>query len=54
MRGRGLKYIMPPNLVVQTGVAPHAGAWIEITSAYLDKLSQMVAPHAGAWIEIPN
>ena len=35
-----------------TGVAPHAGAWIEI-SLLLSLSSMMsVAPHAGAWIEI--
>ena len=37
-------------------VAPHAGAWIEISLTSLCKSSAVVAPHAGAWIEIslPN
>ena len=33
-------------------VAPHAGAWIEMTLAYISSCRYMVAPHAGAWIEI--
>ena len=33
-------------------VAPHVGAWIEITTAYFDSLPYQVAPHVGAWIEI--
>ena len=35
-----------------TAVAPHAGAWIEITAPIAVNLSSAVAPHAGAWIEI--
>ena len=33
-------------------VAPHAGAWIEITNIYSPSETYAVAPHAGAWIEI--
>ncbi len=33
-------------------VAPLAGAWIEISVAYLGGLPFDVAPLAGAWIEI--
>ena len=34
------------------GVAPHAGAWIEMIKDLLDVVTAIVAPHAGAWIEI--
>ena len=33
-------------------VAPHAGAWIEISRRSQDCCLQRVAPHAGAWIEM--
>ena len=33
-------------------VAPHAGAWIEISAMPSYQEAQNVAPHAGAWIEI--
>ena len=33
-------------------VAPHVGAWIEITSSNTDAIPDSVAPHVGAWIEI--
>ena len=34
-------------------VAPHAGAWVEISSCGEDMLDRnWVAPHAGAWVEI--
>ena len=33
-------------------VAPHAGAWIEITYPFSAHSRKGVAPHAGAWIEI--
>ena len=36
------------------GVAPHAGAWIEISRVTLRILGLIVAPHAGAWIEIAS
>ena len=35
-----------------TLVAPHAGAWIEITKQHASSTRETVAPHAGAWIEI--
>ena len=34
------------------GVAPFAGAWIEITRKIKQSLYALVAPFAGAWIEI--
>jgi len=36
----------------QAGVAPHAGAWIEIIGHLIARSGSFVAPHAGAWIEI--
>ena len=33
-------------------VAPHVGAWIEITKQIDDSGLKFVAPHVGAWIEI--
>ena len=33
-------------------VAPHVGAWIEITSSLKSMTGYGVAPHVGAWIEI--
>ena len=33
-------------------VAPHAGAWVEISVILPPKQDQIVAPHAGAWVEI--
>ena len=33
-------------------VAPHAGAWIEISGWAAIGMWRAVAPHAGAWIEI--
>ena len=35
-------------------VAPRAGAWIEIESAYVFDRLWTVAPRAGAWIEIES
>ena len=37
---------------VQRPVAPHAGAWIEMSIAVSISSSATVAPHAGAWIEM--
>ena len=34
------------------GVAPFAGAWIEIICKWFGVTSNYVAPFAGAWIEI--
>ncbi len=33
-------------------IAPHAGAWIEITKTISSEHRRRIAPHAGAWIEI--
>ena len=35
-------------------VAPHAGAWIEISFSINIYPFGIVAPHAGAWIEISD
>ena len=40
------------NLKALIGVAPFAGAWIEIRLLYLVVAPSLVAPFAGAWIEI--
>jgi len=37
-----------------SGVAPHAGAWIETRNQLKYHLHHLVAPHAGAWIETIN
>ncbi len=34
------------------GVAPYAGAWIEIVDSRINFNWPLVAPYAGAWIEI--
>ena len=34
------------------GVAPYAGAWIEIRKYLKEITTTEVAPYAGAWIEI--
>ena len=34
------------------GVAPFAGAWIEIFGMWMDGCHLIVAPFAGAWIEM--
>ena len=52
MRERGLKFGILKGLLEQITVAPHAGAWIEMTSATITRSTGFVAPHAGAWIEI--
>ena len=39
-------------MVSFTGVAPHAGVWIEIALIILPASHLPVAPHAGVWIEI--
>ena len=49
---RGLKLASKANNLLSIEVAPHTGAWIEI-SISLDGVSEsIVAPHTGAWIEI--
>ncbi len=52
VRERGLKYLA--NVVKQAanGVAPRAGAWIEIKFKRFFLSTHTVAPRAGAWIEI--
>ena len=51
-RERGLKCPMRCTPRAGTGVAPHAGAWIEIKKHCRILSPAAVAPHAGAWIEI--
>ncbi len=38
--------------LTEIGVAPRAGAWIEIDLIYDILFGKNVAPRAGAWIEI--
>ena len=52
MRVRGLKSLVLTTVGVPVGVAPHAGAWIEISRTLLATNCHSVAPRAGAWIEI--
>jgi len=52
MRVRGLKFCNNIPQVDEHLVAPHAGAWIEITNYEARLCVAIVAPHAGAWIEI--
>ena len=51
---RGLKYLKDGIFRVDVHVAPHVGAWIEITTNILQRYVILVAPHVGAWIEIIN
>ena len=51
-RERGLKFCEEAFGTTGTLVAPHAGAWIEISSGTMVIDTESVAPHAGAWIEI--
>ena len=51
-RERGLKYVVAIGNVLCLGVAPSAGAWIEIFSIQSHIPVILVAPSAGAWIEI--
>ena len=37
---------------MRSGVAPYAGAWIEIIPNKSETFLHCVAPYAGAWIEI--
>ena len=53
-RERGLKYIQARPTCWRLQVAPHAGAWIEMTKEYPQRRQDVVAPHAGAWIEITS
>ena len=51
-RERGLKLHLSIIVILWLGVAPLAGAWIEIKLTVLDHARLTVAPLAGAWIEI--
>ena len=52
-RERGLKCCGPYQCDRCLRVAPHAGAWIEISLSIAQSWTLVrVAPHAGAWIEI--
>ena len=53
---RGLKYRIFTVSCKKHRVAPHMGAWIEISITKRPHLCGLVAPHMGAWIEIvaPN
>ena len=52
MRERGLKSVVAGCRHHAVPVAPHAGAWIEISRSPETGSTSTVAPHAGAWIEI--
>ena len=49
---RGLKSALRYAQDTDTRVAPHWGAWIEITTITNPTGTSQVAPHWGAWIEI--
>ena len=49
---RGLKYGVAQRLGHLVDVAPHVGAWIEISSPRRSARQVSVAPHVGAWIEM--
>ena len=49
---RGLKLLGGAGLQPRRGVAPHVGAWIEITACNRHGRTSPVAPHVGAWIEM--
>ena len=51
-RARGLKFLLHGIELDVSGVAPHAGAWIEMPASRPPRRMAYVAPHAGAWIEI--
>ena len=51
---RGLKFSGAMEKVNGVQVAPHWGAWIEISSEAIMAAESEVAPHWGAWIEIPS
>ena len=50
-RGRGLKHSDVLSDLLNGGVAPRAGAWIETENATDLRSTRSVAPRAGAWIE---
>ena len=47
-----MKLFNPKYLLKAVGVAPFAGAWIEITNTSGTAGGYKVAPFAGAWIEM--
>ncbi len=49
---RGLKSVERNCLNHLIMVAPHVGAWIEISTHTSLSITSLVAPHVGAWIEI--
>ncbi|EJF40497.1 hypothetical protein HMPREF1141_1531 [Clostridium sp. MSTE9] len=49
-----MKSPQPGALPDPEHVAPHAGAWIEISDIAVTSFTIAVAPHAGAWIEMPR
>ena len=49
---RGLKFIWRTRRREPEEVAPHWGAWIEITKYNARHMPTFVAPHWGAWIEM--
>ena len=51
-RERGLKCCTYLKKKIKLGVAPFAGAWIEMKFHLYDFATYCVAPFAGAWIEI--
>ena len=51
-RERGLKFGDTHSQRKADGVAPFAGAWIEIVHLYGWSPDHPVAPFAGAWIEM--
>mgnify|MGYP006932248049 CR=1 FL=1 len=51
-RERGLKFHLLRHFNGHNGVAPYAGAWIEIAQPLKPGNNLHVAPYAGAWIEI--
>ena len=51
-RERGLKCMVPDTPAPNCGVAPLAGAWIEIHCTTSLTTRRYVAPLAGAWIEM--
>ena len=50
--GRGLKCHAVFKATRNLRVAPHGGAWIEISLRAVWYRSHIVAPHGGAWIEM--
>ncbi len=49
---RGLKSVLLPFRLLCKKVAPHVGAWIEMSKNGTVYFIEPVAPHVGAWIEI--